>query len=76
MGWYELHTIPHVKQLHHKVNKHIVTCNDAKAYYFGFGCVKYLICAYTSALKGRVQCFSMQVVINKTCLLLNPEKSC
>jgi len=30
-------------------------------------------CNYASSLKGRVQCFSMQVVINK-CFLLNPEK--
>jgi len=25
--------------------------------------------------KGRVQCFSMQVVTNKCCFLLNPEKN-
>jgi len=28
---------------------------------------------YQAKLKGRVRCFSMQVVINK-CFLLNPEK--
>jgi len=30
-------------------------------------------CYVINSLKGRVQCFSMQVVINK-CFFLNPEK--